>query len=198
MSQRIEPASQKVLDDQEEILARSRNLMGFVPNAMQVMALRPEILAGFSGLFGSVFGPGSLVDPGLKEMIAHVASRAAGCQYCQAHTAHIAEIFGVSAEKVEALWTYERSDLFTPAEKAALSLAQAAGVVPNAATDEHFSELKKHYSDAQIVEMLATISLYGFLNRFNDSLATVMEDQAIEFATTHLSEGGWTGGKHVS
>lgn len=198
MAQRIKGASDDILKAEDELLSRSKNLMGFVPNAMQVLVRRPEILAGFSGLFGSIFGPGALVDASLKEMVAHIASRAAGCRYCQAHTAHIAEIFGASEEKVEALWTFDRSDLFSPAEKSALALAQAAALQPNAVTDEHFTELKKHFSDDQIVEILATIALYGFLNRFNDSLATELEEPAITFASDRLQDGGWTGGKHVT
>jgi hypothetical protein len=86
-----------------------------------------------------------------------------------AHTAHTAERVGIAAEKENALWEFERSPLFSEAERAALRVAQCAAQVPNAVTDADFAELKKHYTDAQIVDIVAVISLFGFLNRFNDT-----------------------------
>src|SRR5712691_8379066 len=109
-----------------------------------------------------------------------MASRAAGCGYCMAHTAHTAERVGVPAAKEAALWEYETSPLFTAAERAALRVAQGAAQVPNAVSDEDFAELKRHYSDAQIVDIVAVIALFGFLNRYNDTMATELEASPIE------------------
>jgi len=85
-------------------------------------------------------------------MVSQMASRAAECGYCMAHTAHTAERVGIAAEKENALWEYETSPLFSEAERAALKVAQCAAQVPNAVTDDDFAELKKHYTDAQIVD----------------------------------------------
>src|SRR5262249_57940240 len=81
----------------------------------------------------------------------------------------------ISSAKEEALWEYETSPLFSAAERAALRVAQGAAQVPNAVTDVDFSELKRYYSDAQIVDIVAVIALFGFLNRFNDTMATELE-----------------------
>ena len=83
-----------------------------------------------------------------------MASRAAGCGYCMAHTTHTAARVGISAEKEDALWKYETSPLFSEAERAALRVAQGAAQVPNAVTDADFAELKKHYTGAQIVDIV--------------------------------------------
>ena len=137
------------------------------------------------------------VDAGLKQLIAHVVSRSAGCRYCQAHTGHFAHtLAGVEVEKIEAVWEFEGSPLFDEAERAALRLALAAGAVPNGATDEHFAELRRHYSEGEQVEIVGVISLFGFLNRFNDTLANALEEDAIRFAGEHLAQGGWELGKH--
>jgi len=125
-----------------------------------------------------------------------VTSMSGGCRYCQAHTGHTAERHGASPEKLEAVWTFESSDLFTEAEKAALSLAFAAGEVPNATTDEHFARLKQHWSDEQIAAIVAVISMFGFLNRWNDTMATTLEEDANHFGETHLASHGWARGKH--
>ena len=170
--------------------------MGFVPNSMKIMARRPALMAGFMALSGALLGPESNVPADLRQMIAHVTSRAAGCKYCQAHTSEQAERKGVGAAKIDALWDYENSDLFTEAERAALRLADAAGRVPNDATDAHFTQLKTHFDEDQMVEIVGVIALFGFLNRWNDTLATTLEDSPLAFAEAHLKPKGWEVGQH--
>jgi alkylhydroperoxidase family enzyme len=132
----------------------------------------------------------------LKSLVAHATSSAAGCRYCQAHTVGEALLQGVPADKVEALWDFESSDRFDPAEKAALRFAIAAGSSPNAVTPESFAELKQHFTDEQIVELGAVIALFGFLNRWNDTFATELESEPKALAEKHLAGSGWTIGKH--
>lgn len=99
--------------------------------------------------------------------------------------------------KVEAVYEFETSHLFSAAERAALRLARDAGVVPNASTPEHFAELKRFYSDPQIVELVSVISLFGWLNRWNDTMATELEEEPLTFAGEHLATHGWQAGKHA-
>ena len=194
---RIAPASSQQLEASKDLLNLAAAAMGFEANSLKVMARQPAILQGFMGLSAAILGPDAKLDPVLRQMIAHISSAAAGCAYCQAHTAHGAEHRGVDAEKLAALWEFETSDLFTAAEKAALDLALAAGSVPNQATDSHFEALKGHYSEDEIVEIVAVIALFGFLNRWNDTLATTLEDSPLAFAEAHLAPKGWVGDKHT-
>ena len=193
---RISSAPQQQLDASQDLLALAAAAMGFEANSLKVMARQPAILQGFMSLSAAILGPGASLDPVLRQMIAHIASAAAGCAYCQAHTAHGAEHRGANAAKIDALWEYETSDLFSPAEKAALDLALAAGSVPNQSTDEHFDALRDHYTEDEIVEIVAVIALFGFLNRWNDTLATSLEDSPLAFAEAHLAPIGWVGDKH--
>jgi alkylhydroperoxidase family enzyme len=114
-----------------------------------------------------------------------------------AHTAERAAHLGVEMEKLDKVWEYKTSPLFTDAERAALDVAVAAGCVPNAVTDEMFAELRKHWSEEEIVEIVGVISLFGFLNRWNDTFATPLEDEPLEFGETHLAAQGWQAGKHA-
>lgn len=100
-------------------------------------------------------------------------------------------------EKLEALWDYPTSPLYSEAERAALDFALAAGAGPNAVTSDHFARLRRHWSDVQIVEMLAAVCLYGFLNRLNDTMATELEETPRAAGERYLSRLGWDGGKHV-
>ncbi len=195
---RILLATSDQLAANKELLDLAAMAMGFEANSLKVMARQPAILQGFMSLSAAILGPNSALDPVLRQMIAHVSSAAAGCAYCQAHTAHGAEHRGADAAKLDALWEFETSELFSPAEKAALDLALAAGSVPNQTTDAQFETLLAHFSEDQIVEIVAVISLFGFLNRWNDTLATTLEDSPLAFAEAHLAPKGWIGDKHKS
>ncbi len=171
---------------------------GFVPNAMLIMQRRPKILRAFIQMAGAVSDPEtSEVDAGFKRLIALLASRAAGCQYCMSHNAAIARGAGIGDVQLEAVWDYRTSPLYTEAERIALDVALAAGQVPNAVTDEMFDKLREHWSDGQIVEIVAMIALFGFLNRWNDTLATPIEDGALAVGEKFLAPHGWDAGKHL-
>lgn len=177
-------------------LALATAAMGFEPNSLKIMAHRPDILRGFLALSAAVLGPNAALAPALRQMIAHVASTAAGCNYCQAHTAHGAHERGVADEKITALWSYQTDPQFSESERAALALAQAGASHPNGATQAHFDALQGHFSDAEICEIVAVIAIFGFLNRWNDTLATELEDSPLAYAESHLVGNGWKPERH--
>lgn len=193
---RIKPLTMEQLPDETQAALKfSENLMGYVPNSVMTMAHWPELLGAFRGLVSVIYGE-SAIDNQLKRLIGAVVSAAAGCQYCKAHTTLGARDLGVDETKVQAVWDYQTSDLFNDAERAALDLAFAAGQVPNAATDTHFATLDAHYNARQKTEIMAVISMFGFLNRWNDTLATELEDKPFESASTLYSEDQWQAGQH--
>lgn len=169
---------------------------GYVPNSNLVMARRPKLLAAFRALNTAVFDPDNIVPAGLLALVGNIASQAAGCMYCVAHTANNAGMRGVDADKVAALWEYETSPLFSDAERAALKFAQAAASVPNMVTDDDAEAVKEHFGEDGVVEILAVVAWYGFLNRWNDSLATELEEKAFDKASVTLAETSWDAGKH--
>ena len=133
----------------------------------------------------------------LKQLVFTVASLASGCRHCQSHGAYHLHLIGVQDEKIQALWSFETSDLFDDAERAALRLAMAAGVTPNAVEPKNFDDMRKHFSNIQIIEILAVIATGGYLNRWNDTIATVTDQESIDFAKQVLEPVGWDAGKHV-
>lgn len=171
--------------------------MGFVPNSMLIMQRDPKLTQGYAALSSAVWRADSRVDLKLKRLISHVASRSAGCKYCMAHTAEGSAKLGVEQKKLDEVWSYQTSPLYSPAERAALDVAVAAGCVPNAVTEEMFTELRKHWDDEQVVEIVGVIALFGFLNRWNDTFATPLEDEPRHFGETHLAKEGWDPGKHL-
>jgi alkylhydroperoxidase family enzyme len=172
--------------------------LGFVPNSVLTMQRKPRLVKALAALNGAAMDPQGEVDLGFKRLVGHFASRAAGCQYCMAHTVLGAKNFGVSEAKLAALRDYATSPLYTEAERVALEFAAAAAQVPNAVTDELFARLSRHWSETQIVELLGVIALFGFLNRWNDTMATPLEPAAASLGEKYLSRGGWKASKHAA
>jgi len=193
----IAPLSSEQMDSVRDIIELAQQFSGYVPTSFRIMARKPTILRAFSGLVAAVMRDPGEVSADTKWLIAHAVSTSAGCRYCQAHTAANGTKVGVSKEKLEALIDYETSELYLPLERAAVALAFAAGQTPNASAREHFDALRAHVSDEAIVEIVAVISLFGWLNRWNDTLASDLEEKPLAFATEHLVSTGWSGGKHV-
>lgn len=191
----VAPVARESLAAMQPLMDAVEQSMGFVPNSLLTMAHWPELLSRFAPFAGTVMGPGD-VDVGLKQLVAFVASNAAGCRYCQAHTAHSAHARGVDQARIEAAFEFESSALFDDAERAALRVALHAGMVPNAVEPGHFAALAEHFDERQIVEVVAVIALFGFLNRWNDTLATSLEAEPKLFAQNRLGPLGWSPSKH--
>jgi len=192
----VEPLPAETTPELAEDFAIFERILGFVPNSLLTMQRRPAIVKGFGVLTEAVMDPEGAVDPGFKRLLAHFASRAAGCQYCEAHSLIAANLHDINQQKLDAIWDYKTSPLYSEAERAGLDFALAAGSVPNGVDNEIMQNLRAHWDDEQIVEILAAISLYGFLNRWNDSMATEIEETPIAMGERVLSKGGWDGGKH--
>jgi len=157
----------------------------------------PELARIFEDLVGLVMVSPNNLSRQLRSELFTMASVAGGCQHCQAHGAYTLHLMGVDANRIRDIWTFEQSTAFTDAEKAALRLARDGASVPNMVEPRHFADLRKHYSDRQIVEMLAVISLAGWFNRWNNSIATVTDQESVDWARANLQAVGWNLGKHA-
>src|SRR5574341_2547974 len=113
-----------------------------------------------------------------------------------AHTAGASLRLGVSEAKLAAIWDYRTSPLYTEAERVALDFAIAAASQPNAVTDELFASMKQHWTENQIVETTAVVAMFVWLNRFNDTMATTLEEEPIEVGERFLASHGWNVGRH--
>jgi uncharacterized peroxidase-related enzyme len=175
----------------EELFKAVENSMGYLPNAYLGMAKRPELLKSFSSLIMAIFTQEGL-SPGLRQLIALACSLSAGCKYCQAHTSHGAERAGINQQKIAEILKYNDSELYAENERAVLDLAFAAGETPNRSSKEHFDELKKYFSDEVITDIVSVISIFGFLNRWNDTLGTELEGMPSDFIKNDLRPLGWS------
>ncbi|MDT8398356.1 MAG: carboxymuconolactone decarboxylase family protein [Pseudomonadales bacterium] len=157
----------------------------------------PELAQRFQSLVELVMLAPGKISKQLRSELFTMASIASGCQHCQAHGGYTLQMMGVDPERIRDIWTFEQSPAFSTAEKAALTLARDGATVPNMVEPGHFAALRVHYSDREIVEMLAVISLAGWYNRWNNSIATVTDQESVEWAQANLKAVGWELGKHT-
>jgi uncharacterized peroxidase-related enzyme len=163
---------------------------GFTANSMLTLSHRPEIATAVLGLIRAVVrNPNGTVDPALRWMVAHITSLSNGCSYCSAHTFKNGADNGVSQEKLDQIWQFESSPVFSDAERAALRVALTGGQCPSRASQQDMAELKLHFSDAQIVEIGAVIALFGFNNRWNALMETDVEPEVTSFLKQRNFQG---------
>jgi len=193
----VEPLPLGADPETAELATFFNTTLGFAPNSVLTMQRRPEIARAFIALNKAVMANHGRITSEQKRLVALIASQAAGCLYCQAHTALAAERFGASQARIEALWTYQRSDLFTDAEKAAFDLALAGATQPSAIDDALITRVRGYWDEGELVELMGVISLFGFLNRWNDGMGTLIEPAAKAAGARSLGAVSWRAGKHA-
>ena len=193
----VTPLSPDHDDETKELATFFNETLGFCPNSVLTMQHRPAISKAFINLNKAVMENQGRVTSALKRMIAWVSSNATGCRYCQAHAIRAAERYGAEQEQLDNIWEYKTHPAFSDAERVALDFSLAASVVPNAVDSKIKTELYKYWDEGEIVEMLGVISLFGYLNRWNDSMGTILEEGAIESGNHYLGKTGWEIGKHI-
>ena len=197
MTTRIRPPAPEDVPEYAGLFGVYEQVMGLVPETLRSMTLVPGLLDGYVGMAHAAAMNG-LISEELAQLAGHMASAGAGCRYCQAHTTAHAAHLGVPEAKLAELWSFETSEQFDAAERAALRLAFHAGQHPNAATEEDFAGCREHFSDEQITAIVAVCALFGFLNRWNDTMATTLEEVPRDTAERVLAPQGWTIGRHAT
>ena len=193
----VHPKSSVNDPELQKLVAFYNETLGFCPNSVMTMHHRPIIATSFIEMNKAVMENKGRVTSALKRLIGYISSYTAGCNYCQAHTIRAAERYGAEAAQLENIWEYKTHPAFSDAERVALDFALAASVIPNAVTDDIAEALRKHWDEGEIVEILGVVALFGFLNRWNDSMGTQMETGAVESGEKFLKEKGWSVGKHA-
>jgi len=192
----IKPKSGESDPELQKLIKFYEETLGFCPNSIKTMHHRPRIAYAFIEINKAVMENQGHVTSALKRLIAYISSNVAGCRYCQAHAIRAAERYGAEQEKLENIWEYKTHPAFSEAEKAALDFAFAASTVPNTVNDEIAENLRKYWDEGEITEIAGVVALFGYLNRWNDSMGTEMENGAVESGEKWLGKKGWTPGKH--
>jgi len=148
-----------------------QNLKGKPGNVQKALAHRPEMLKNFLGFYASV---GHSLDRKLYELIYIRVSIINSCRYCLQHHLASSKRVGLTSEGWSALkqGNYSR---YSEKDRTALTYIERLTRSPHEITDVDFHELKKHFSDAEIVDLHLLTGLANLTNRFTDPLGLELE-----------------------
>ena len=192
----VSPLDRNATPQAEEMACFYEETLGFTPNSLFTMMHRPRIARAFLEMNQAVMENKGRVSSALKREIAYLSSMTTGCRYCEAHAIRAAERYGSSEDRMNHIWEYKTYAAFTERERAAFDLAIAASQVPNAVNDTIAEKVRLYWEEAEIVEIMGVVALFGYLNRWNDSMGTQLEGPAADSAQSILGHRGWTSGKH--
>ena len=192
----VSPLDRNATPQAEEMARFYEETLGFTPNSLFTMMHRPRIAKAFLEMNQAVMENKGRVSSALKREIAYLSSMTTGCRYCEAHAIRAAERYGSSEDRMNHIWEYKTYAAFTERERAAFDLAIAASQVPNAVNDTIAEKARLYWEEAEIVEIMGVVALFGYLNRWNDSMGTQLEGPAADSAQSILGHRGWISGKH--
>jgi alkylhydroperoxidase family enzyme len=132
---------------------------------VEIWAHRPKMMSGM-GKFQQAVRKGNAVEERLKNLVELKGAQMIGCEFCVDLGSQICRNSGLSDDELLALPHYRQSDLFTEPEKLALDYTVAVMRTPVEVTDELFARLKEHFSNKQLVELTALLTVVN-LDRFN-------------------------------
>ena len=192
----VEPLDRNATPQAQKMASFYEETLGFTPNSLFTMMHRPRIANAFVEMNQAVMENKGRVTSSLKREIAYLSSMTTGCRYCEAHAIRAAERYGSTEKRMEAIWDYKIDPVFSDADRAAFDLAIAASQVPNGVTDAIAENIRNYWDEGEIVEILGVVALFGYLNRWNDSMGTELEKPAADSAQEILENKGWEIGKH--
>lgn len=192
----VSPLDRNATKEASEMADFYDETLGFTPNSLFTMMHRPRISSAFMEMNMAVMENKGRVTSALKRLLAYLSSKTAGCRYCEAHAIRAAERYGSEQDKLDNIWEYKTYPAFSDAERVVFDFAIAASSVPNAVNDEIADNLREHWDDGEIVEILGVVALFGYLNRWNDSMGTQLEEPAADDGVKYLEKLGWSRGKH--
>jgi uncharacterized peroxidase-related enzyme len=146
-------------------------LKGKPGSIQKALAHRPAVLGSFLEFYATV---GRALDRKLYEAVYLRVSLINGCHYCTQHHIQGAKRAALTPEQMKTLKAGHYAGFGEP-EQAALRYAEKLTRTPDAASDEDFDELKKYYSDEQILDLHMLIGLANLTNRVTGPLALEVE-----------------------
>lgn len=148
------------------ILEQVERTFGTIHAGTGIFAYCPPILQASNGLGRAITASGTL-SPLIRSLSMLRVAQIIGCEFRMDSVSATCRDAGASAEKIAAVATFRDSPSFSPAERAALTLAEAMTSTPADVTDEEFAAGKREFSDQQLVELAATIASENYRARFN-------------------------------
>lgn len=163
----IEPA--EAPEEAKPTLRAFFEARGNYPNMFRTLSVRPAIMRTASEHMAAVTGPGS-APQALKELCIVLVSTLNSTPYCLSSHSALARKHGVDDAIIKSILDYKTDSRLGPAEKAALAVAESITRDPTHLPEPLWNDLRKHFDDGQIVEIVCSIGLFNYFNRVNNLL----------------------------
>ncbi|TPN85654.1 carboxymuconolactone decarboxylase family protein [Mesorhizobium sp. CU2] len=168
---------------------------GYVPNSFLTLARNPALLGAMGKCAEALWYPDDIEQP-VRRLVGFAFSLFSGSMYSAAHLACGAEELGLARQKLLAVRDFETSAVYDERERALLRLCRNAARMPGEVHDADVAELRNHFSEDAIVVITGLIAWHALLNRWNDIMATTLEDKPRRYAEQNLAAVGWILGAH--
>lgn len=192
---RIDPLEEGAVPQFADVIAAIRADHGYVPNSFLTLARNPALLDAMGKCADALWYADTIEQP-VRRLVGFAFSWFSGAMYSAAHLACGAEELGLPRGKLLAVCDYETSDVYDDGERALLRLCRNAARMPDELRDADISDLRRHYPEKTIVAITGLIAWHAFLNRWNDIMATTLEDKPRRYAEANLEAIGWHLGAH--
>lgn len=191
-SPRLRPLRRADVPELEPVFAGFEENTGNLPNNVLIMARRPDFLRARAIRAAALRE--TTVDRGVRDLVTLMIALVADCRYSQAHRMSMMARRGVPADKIRAVRDFETSPLFDERERSVLRFARDAAAVPSAVADAHVDELRRSFTEDEIVDLVAHVCNAAWSNRWNDIMATPLEP--IPLAAMARLDPTWDPGRH--
>ena len=164
--------------EQAVLFQHCSKMLGRVANALRVAAHSPKVAQALLGFMIPAIREevSGVLDVRIKALAILKTSMLNGCDYCVGHNTQLGRAVGFSNDQIEALeGDYLGSDQFAADEKAAIAWAECLTLRTYRQKPEIMEELKKHFTNEQIVEITMVSGFFNFWNRFTDGLQVDIE-----------------------
>jgi uncharacterized peroxidase-related enzyme len=168
MGTRIPPVDAEALsEDMRAVLEEQRKLRGGPLYPYLFYARNPAYFRAAQTMWSTLRKDTQRVPETLRPLLNRLVAGRNGCEFCQDVHAAVSSRLGTPTEKIEALFNYTTSPLFSNGEKVALEYADAITKTPGEVSDELFARLQQHYDDDTIADMTMIIAWMNSASRFN-------------------------------
>ncbi len=196
MPPRIPPLTESDVPEFAGVLSAIREDHGYVPNSFLTLARFPDFLKATGFLADALWYDERLPGPA-RSLVCFAVSWFSGAVYSSAHLASHAHDTGLPIEKLRAVEDWDTSPVYDPAERALLRLARQAARMPGEVTDAAMLDMRRHWSEDQIMIVVGLVAWHAFLNRWNALMATTLEPIPLARAREALGPMGWQPGIHA-
>jgi uncharacterized peroxidase-related enzyme len=168
------PARDEVPEDVATLFAKAESKLGFVPNVMRVMALRPGHLMRWFAHYDDLMRGESGLSKAQREMIAVVVSAANRCTYCVVSHSAAVRVETGDPTLADFLATNYRHAPLEPRDRAMLDFAHKLTVASDQVEDDDVEELRRHgFSDEDVFDIAEVAAMFNFTNRLASAFAWV-------------------------